>query len=462
MLAIIMVAMLSMSLYSCSPDETNQSLSVSGSVSIDADGTASGNIIVTAENTDWNVDVVQGKDWLSAYKSGNMVSVSATENTKTDERKGTIIVTSTSDAKLNQTISIVQKGANPIITVNGLAATELKFDFHSGVYYKQTVNIASNIDWSISGVPEWLNVSPSNGKGSLMIDIYPKTEYHHSDSREANLTISGSGANVAIKVVQEGDRVSDCDITLSNFLSLKNEVAFKISYGKNLRTFYIGFMEATEYGKMSEEEIISYAEAGNFSLYSVDELSKITYTGNLGALTKLNAGTEYVIITFGYNSKKELGDFTETRIKTTSARTQEPVAYIGDLYYSDENWFVQIASKEPNCWGYYAYLTEDPELIYAPDAIYAWYINQGIKKGTMEKYTGTGADALVAMKRSAGATSFGVGVWGYDSNDVLAGILDWSSASLQSSRNSSRVANCRNVMFYPSSADGKVFQIIAK
>ena len=426
-------------------------------------------MIQLQSNTSW--DVSGKSSWLTlSQESGDInsepkvfnISLTANENESNDVRSCKLTFV-TSDGSISAEVEIIQAKPNASILVNGLSSTTLKFDYHKGIEYKQTVNITSNISWSINGVPEWLNVSPINGNGNLSVDIYFKEEYHKSDARSVDLIITGEDVSAKIVVEQQGDRVKDCKVILSDFVTLKHEIACKVSFEPNVRTFYIGYMEASQYGKMTESEIIEYAEV-LFDRYSIDELDERFYSGMLewfvDYTNPLKAGTEYVIFSFGYNARKEIGDVTETRVSTISERTQEPKAYIGNCYYTDTNWYVQIASKEPNCWGYYAFLTEESELILAPDVIYAWYINQGIKSGTIEKYTGTGTDALLTIKRGAGASGFGVGVQGYDSNDVLAGELEWDAAYISSSVKRARVTNSsKKGVFYPSSFDGKIIQV---
>lgn len=113
LLAIVMAATMSVGLSSCGDDNDSPAptLSVSGTVSIEANGSTSGDIIVTAVNTDWSVDVTSGKDWLTAYKNGNKVAISAKENTEITDRTGTIVVTATADSKLSYPVSVTQKGS---------------------------------------------------------------------------------------------------------------------------------------------------------------------------------------------------------------------------------------------------------------------------------------------------------------------------------------------------------------
>lgn len=85
-LSVALFVVLSLSFTSCSSssDDPEPTMSVNGTASIEADGTVIGDIMVTAENTDWTVNVNTGKEWLTAYKNGNKVALSAKENTSTE------------------------------------------------------------------------------------------------------------------------------------------------------------------------------------------------------------------------------------------------------------------------------------------------------------------------------------------------------------------------------------------
>ena len=66
-----------------------------------------------------------------------------------------------------------------------------------------TVSLTSNLDWTVSGVPEWLNVSPESGEGSLYKQTITVTaEANTSAAREAILTFGIEGGSVDLKVKQ--------------------------------------------------------------------------------------------------------------------------------------------------------------------------------------------------------------------------------------------------------------------
>ena len=83
------------------PEPPAPTLSVNGSASIEANGTVSGDITVTAGNTDWSVEVTNGRDWLTAYKNGNKVALTAKENQSQEERTASVVITATANSALS-------------------------------------------------------------------------------------------------------------------------------------------------------------------------------------------------------------------------------------------------------------------------------------------------------------------------------------------------------------------------
>ena len=113
----------------------------------------------------------------------------------------------------------------PTITVNGAESTDITFagifDNKSGIDFKQSVKVVSNVNWSITGVPEWLYISPSNGNGNVEMVIYPSSENTTSSPRSATVTLSGSGKTVAINITQSAGKPV-CYVDIANQVVLYN------------------------------------------------------------------------------------------------------------------------------------------------------------------------------------------------------------------------------------------------
>ena len=154
-------------------------------------------------NIDWDVEVVGGGDWLSVSpfrgEGDGSLTVSTKENANPSPREATITV---SGSGLTQTITVYQAGtAN--LTVD---RTNLRYNPAGG---SMTVNVASNIEWSIEvdyveGNTDWLTVFPQNGYGNekITITVSPNTD---NEPRCAILTVTGCGLSQQIVVSANND-----------------------------------------------------------------------------------------------------------------------------------------------------------------------------------------------------------------------------------------------------------------
>jgi len=65
----------------------------------------------------------------------------------------------------------------------------------------KTFNVTSNVDWTISGKPDWLTISDASGKGDKQITVTAAA--NTGAQREATLTVAAKGAkDVPITVMQ--------------------------------------------------------------------------------------------------------------------------------------------------------------------------------------------------------------------------------------------------------------------
>ena len=72
----------------------------------------------------------------------------------------------------------------------------------------QTIKIVANVEWEISGVPAWLNVTPTSGKGEETVTVVAQS-IADGETRSAKLIVSGAGRTKEIAVSQTGKEKSD-------------------------------------------------------------------------------------------------------------------------------------------------------------------------------------------------------------------------------------------------------------
>ena len=64
----------------------------------------------------------------------------------------------------------------------------------------KTFEVNSNVDWSLSGEPSWLNVAPKSGKGKVAVTV--TAQANAGALRDATLTVTVKGKSAPVKVTQ--------------------------------------------------------------------------------------------------------------------------------------------------------------------------------------------------------------------------------------------------------------------
>ncbi|MBO5699779.1 MAG: BACON domain-containing protein [Bacteroidaceae bacterium] len=385
LLSILMLAIFGYGVSACSSDDDAPvpSLSVSNtSVFVEANGLMNDKIIVKAENTDWQLDVTAGRDWLNAYKNGNEVAIIAKENKEINDRGGIIIVTATEDSKLSYVINVTQRGAVPYLTVNGAENAEHSFpglfdSNKSGIDYKQTFKIRSNIQWSLTGKVDWLNISPTTGNGEVELSIYPTSENSADQERRAVITLSGSDQLVTIDIVQ-GPGKPVCKVVPQNEVALYDRICWEYDATSNVVEFQWILLTALDYERLTNEELMYKIKQQNKLKFKDEYLSSASYDDNDNKITE---ETKYYLITLAYDKDEVEGEICKTVIRTPSYLDSDDDAWVNFENLSSDfaTYFSFDTKKEGYCNTYH--------LIYGicdanyNKAFYAFEINYYLKYG---------------------------------------------------------------------------------
>ena len=148
-------------------------------------------------NGEWTVD--SHPDWLTVspmYGSGDTpLALSVCANVDIQARSGEVQV-STKDNKA--VLTVTQEAAAPVyLKVN---PGSFQCDWLGDSFQ---INVESNVDWTITEVPEWITVSVTEGSNNGQIEavIAPITE-EISEDRQATLYVEGGGLREPVTVVQ--------------------------------------------------------------------------------------------------------------------------------------------------------------------------------------------------------------------------------------------------------------------
>ena len=229
-------------------------------------------------------------------------------------------------------------GDSGSILVNGVEATNLEFEgsFYgkSGIDYKQTIYITSNVTWTVSGVPSWLSVSPSNGNGTMQMTIYPTSENASASSRSATITLSGDGAMARIEVTQSSN-LSSVKVTPSNLVALYNQIGWDLKASGSVNTFHWMCVSEREMNRMTEKELLDALlkkESNKF----VDDYMFFPSKDNSG--NSITQNTTYYICTVAFDLDDKRGEVVKSKITTPAYKDADNDAWISfpndDLYYT--------------------------------------------------------------------------------------------------------------------------------
>jgi endo-1,4-beta-D-glucanase Y len=172
----------------------------------------SASIDITTNNS-WNISSSQA--WLttsiaSGVGNGNF-TISASVNSSTSERSGTITIT---DGILINTITVIQAATSITLSVNTST-----INFASTASTSSSIAISSNSGWTISSDQTWLTSSPASGTGNGSFTITALAN-SSTTSRNGTITIKAGILTSLISISQAAANTTlEVNITNINFAS---------------------------------------------------------------------------------------------------------------------------------------------------------------------------------------------------------------------------------------------------
>lgn len=337
LIGMTLIACLGLTFTSCSSssDDPEPTISVNGSPIIEADGTVIGDINVMAENTDWTVDVSYGREWLIAYKNGSKVELSAKENTSTEMRNATVVVTATASSTMSYTVNITQKGAQTTIKVS--PSVELLGAENSTTTI--TVSASQNTTWNITGVPDWLSLNKS-GLGSSTVTITATSDNFSDEVREAVLTFTteNGAASATCKVEQKGVLATNCRVTIGDVTVMNDGFAGDLTFDSGCKGYREGFFLASALPSLTDKDVF------NVLMKEKEFSGKLDFFASPYISPTENPEVEIVYCVAAYGSENnsdgthKYGPVTMKKIKT-KARTLNSDMLLS-LSYTSSKWNV--------------------------------------------------------------------------------------------------------------------------
>ncbi|KPA11778.1 secreted protein containing APHP domain protein [Candidatus Magnetomorum sp. HK-1] len=138
-------------------------------------------------NVSWSAS--DNASWISTSSSSSRVNITCQRNTTTSQRTGRVTV---SGSGASDHIDVIQEKAPEELSVNPMS----KYFQHTGG--NASINVSSNISWSVSENTSWLSVSKSSNSFSIQCNANEITS-----QRSATITVSGGSLSRQVQITQE-------------------------------------------------------------------------------------------------------------------------------------------------------------------------------------------------------------------------------------------------------------------
>lgn len=391
-------------------DEAETLLTVSpNTFTLSSDGDSQ--VLKIQSNTSWLITGASG--WLSLSSSsgkGNAsVVLTAQESKDIDERKCTLIVQS-EGGEISEPVSVVQQGVSVSLSVD---VKEINL---AEAGKEQTFNITCNTSWSISGVPEWLTVSSTNGVGNAAIKVSANSFNNSPADRDVTLNISSSGgSSQSVKIIQKAGLAAGSNVTAQTVVVLSDCFATDFEYGSNVTYFYAVVFEASFIERYTDEEIIDVMKTDENRCTPNDNYV-ISFYG-------LEPQTKHVLFLLGFNKDGERGELIRKEI-TTKSGTNQPEAYVSNVTYttSEWSWYTTIGAYATK---YYQWILEYSSNYYnSSDGLVAWYFSKNIKERPNADFDPILQSGGWTRARTSSITKLQTVTWGVGQSGELGGTIN--------------------------------------
>lgn len=412
---------------SCSSsDDPEPTLSVSPtSLQFEATDNGSANVDIQS-NTKWTMTTTES--WLSLSQrqgSGNAtVEISVTEdNPEPVSRSAEITVTA---GDLIKTIRATQKA--------GLSLSVSPSDPQLSADKGATVNfeITTNSAWTITGIPEWISLTATQGTGNTTITITTTEKNFSEKERIAELNITAGSKTAKVKVTQAAS-FADIHVSTANEITMSDGWYADLIFDKNVLGYHEAYYQEYALSVKTEEDI--YNEVLTETSQSAKEIA-------YAVGSDFTPGKNYIYCCIPYTGDGKSRKYGPMLIKkfTTKSSSNYCDAFVTAIY-SYPYWKCSIV-KQKRCHHYYRMLAvnESAEFFNIfPSILLAKEINEWINdKAGHPNYDYYLNDGVTNYTKESDEYSFLIWTWGVDDNNAFSGNVCKSYASTGSNAKSKK------------------------
>ena len=370
---------------SVTQEEGDSKLSVS-STTVNFNSSGGEKVVTINCNTDW--DVSGSNDWLSVEKiSDQSIKLLAQKNESSEKMEANINVYTT-DGECTQEIKVTVAASEIKLSLSGLDAP---FDAAKGsIETAQELKITCGSAWTISGKPDWLDISALSGTGTSIVKVWPNRANNSSDDLKATLTVHSGNESAPKTVVQRAGREKACYAKPSNIMNFTYDLVMNFNCGSNTKFFYIRAFKTSALSRYTDEELVKSVldEEAAWDRTTYEEADLAICFGE-----DLEPNTSYTIVTVSYSKEDKLGDVIKYEVKTKPVENQ-PMVDILDVGIGTKNGkevYGITVKKGQNgfCEKYYVWGAAGKTLssFYIYGTIKAWYLYQEIKANPISHAT---------------------------------------------------------------------------
>ena len=202
------------------------------------------------------------------------------------------------------------------------------------------VTVTSNVEWTLTGCPDWLNVSASSGNGTTSIILTALNENWSDEARTAELMFHANDLLAKVSVNQLPSLPTNLRVTTSNMTIMCDGFACDLQFGDATKGYREAFFTETAMQTMTDRDIF------NKLMEKTEYSGSVDYTF-LPDWVEPGTNLIYCVAAYGNESNADgshkYGPITVERIKT-KARTIYDDMYLTSSYNSSR-WTVNAARQ---------------------------------------------------------------------------------------------------------------------
>lgn len=302
-------------------------------------------------------------------------------------------------------------------TFSSLSVNVNELIFSSTEGDMQDFQITTDESWTISGTPDWLNISTTSGNGNATVKLTTSEFNNSATQREGRIIISAGNAADTISVIQRAGFLSTASVTPDNIVCLSNGAAFDYTFGSDVSFYYVTFLKASDAGRYTDSEIVENLKE--------EDQRDTPEDGYITTLSGLQPETQYIVYSVGFDRNGKQGELVKTNI-TTKSNSNQPRATVEIKGSTNTLWHWDTAIG-PYCKQYYMWAmggsaTEMYDTFNMNDAALAWYFNRNMKNYP-DDFTPIIQNGSWTMQRSSSDYFLQVITWGTDGDGNFSGII---------------------------------------